>query len=93
MLKEIAARIRDDEDMRNYDEKIDGEYEESVVGMSNQEIKFVNLIQLILDGGWCIDEVSYADILILSGAQNQLQELGRYYCSKLQDIQHLEHIA
>jgi hypothetical protein len=40
------------------------------VGVTDEEIKFLNLIYLILEAGWCIDKQSYEDILIISGIKN-----------------------
>ena len=70
MLKMVAERVKDEEEAHS-----STELQGSFVGVGVQEVKFVNLLKLILDGGWCIDERSYQDILALSGAENQILEL------------------
>lgn len=40
------------------------------VGVSPQEIKFLSLLQLILNSGWSVDLVSLNDMLIVTGVQN-----------------------
>lgn len=74
MLKMVAERVKDEEESNDV-----MELKGSFVGVGVQEIKFVNLLKLILDGGWCIDGRSYQDILALSGAENQILELAQHF--------------
>ena len=44
------------------------------IGCSVQEIKFVNMLKLILEAGWCVDKHSFGDILAISGVEEQLKD-------------------
>lgn len=50
---------------------------EAYIGISSEEVKFVNLIRVLLDAGWCLDEASFMQVLVISGAHDRIIQLKR----------------
>ena len=44
-------------------------------GLSECEIKFMDIIRLIIDAGWCLDPNSFQDILVISGVDKAMLDL------------------
>ena len=44
-------------------------------GISDEELRFLDLTKLILDAGWCIDSHSFQEILNLTGIDKSLIQL------------------
>ena len=63
LLRIVAGRQR----------KIDKD-EHAVIGVSPEEIKFMNMLRVLLDAGWCLDETSLVQVIKLSGVQQTLDE-------------------
>ena len=55
------------------EDKVNLEREDWFTGVTLEEIKFLNLLKLILDAGWCLDPNSLQDVLRISGIDDKIE--------------------
>lgn len=57
----------------------------SHIGVSQEEIRFLNLIKLVLDAGWCLDAHSYLELSNIAGMTENITKLYDYLKANVEE--------